>query len=115
MPALLPIILTASYVVLAADAVPKFNVELTCHAAATAATTSPGQSATNCQRDEGDARTKLEHDWAQYTAAQRANCVGFASLGASPSYVELLTCLEMAKQAKELPEESKMGTGGTRR
>jgi hypothetical protein len=24
-------------------------------------------------------------------------------------YVELLTCLEMAKQAKELPEDSKMG------
>jgi hypothetical protein len=32
----------------------------------------------------------------------------------APSYVELLTCLEMAKQAQELPAESKMGatTGG---
>jgi hypothetical protein len=39
--------------------------------------------------------------------------VRFSSLGSSPSYVELLTCLEMAKQAKELPEV-KMGTSGQR-
>jgi hypothetical protein len=32
----------------------------------------------------------------------------------APNYVELLTCLEMAKQAKELPEESKMGSVGRR-
>jgi hypothetical protein len=34
---------------------------------------------------------------------------GFAALDRAPSYVELLTCLEMAKQAKELPVESTMG------
>ena len=33
MPALLPIILTASHIVLVADAVPKFNVEQTCRRA----------------------------------------------------------------------------------
>lgn len=52
MPALLPVLLTASHVVLAADTIPKFNVEL--------------------------------------------------------------TCLEMAKQAHELPEESKVGTSGSK-
>jgi hypothetical protein len=40
--------------------------------------------------------------------------VGFAGLDRAPSYVELLTCLEIAKQANELPEESKMGTIGRR-
>jgi hypothetical protein len=40
--------------------------------------------------------------------------VGFAGLDRAPSYVELLTCLEMAKQAMELPQESKMGTVGQR-
>ena len=54
MPALLPIILTASHVVLAADAVPKFNVEkpagppLPRHVA--------GTRCLDCQRDENDAR-----------------------------------------------------------
>ena len=109
MPALLLIILTASHVVLAADAVSKFDVERTCRPVAGAAVL-PGREAPACQRDEKDARTKLEQDWAQYSATQRANCTGFVALDRAPSYVELLTCLEMAKQAQELPAESKTGT-----
>ena len=74
MPALLPIILTVSHVLLAADTVPKFDVERTC----------------------------------------RSSAEDFAGLDRAPSYVELLTCLEIAKQAAELPEESKAGTVGWR-
>jgi len=113
MPALLPVLLTASHVVLAADTIPKFNVELTCRAAAVASI-SPSRGSSDCQRDENDAQGKLQQDWAQYTNAQHANCVRFAGLDRAPSYVELLTCLEMAKQAQELPEESKVGTSGSK-
>jgi hypothetical protein len=113
MPALLPIILTASHVVLAADSVPKFDIERTCRPASAAAIL-PGRDSSACQRDEQGARTKLEQDWPQYSAAQRSHCTGFVALDRAPSYVELLTCLEIAKQAKELPEESKMGTVGRR-
>ena len=113
MPALLPVILTASHVVLAADAVPKFNVEQTCRRAGEVSA-SLGRSAGDCKRNEEDAHTKLQQDWAQYSPDQRISCARFSSLGSSPSYVELLTCLEMAKQVKELPEASKMGTTGQR-
>jgi hypothetical protein len=113
MPALLPIVLAASHIVLGADAVPKFNVEQTCRRAGEVSV-SLGRSAGDCKRDEEDAHSKLQQDWAQYSPAQRAGCVRFSSLGSSPSCVELLTCLEMAKQAKELPEASKMGTSGQR-
>lgn len=109
MPALLTIIL-ASHVAMAADAVPKFNVERTCRPAA-AAGTLPGRDSSSCQHDENDARSKLEQEWTHYSTAQRAQCAGIASLGGAPSYVELLTCLEMAKQVQELPEDSKKGTG----
>jgi hypothetical protein len=109
MPALLPIILV-SHVIMAADAMPKFNVERTCQPAS-AAGTLPGRNSASCQRDENDARAKLEQDWTHYSTTQRAQCAGFASLDRAPSYVELLTCLEMAKQAQELPEDSKKGTG----
>jgi len=34
---------------------------------------------------------------------QRTRCVSLTGLGGSPSYVELLTCLEMAKAANDLP------------
>ena len=113
MPALLPIILTASHIALAADTVPKFDVERTCRPAAIAGVL-PGRDSSACQRDENEARSKLEQDWTQYTAGQRSQCAGFAGLDRAPSYVELLTCLEMAKQAKELPQESKMGAVGQR-
>jgi hypothetical protein len=118
MPALLPIILTASQLVLVADTIPKFDVERTCRPTAGAAIL-PGRDAPACQRDEKDARSKLEQDWAKYSATQRSNCTNFAALDRAPSYVELLTCLEIAKQAKELPAESKVGattgSGGTGR
>ena len=53
------------------------------------------------------ARRKLEQDWARYNATQKSQCAGFAALDRAPSYAELLTCLEMAKQAQELPPDSK--------
>ena len=111
MPAVLPIVLAASHLVLAADSVPKFDVERTCRPAAVAGVL-PGRDSAACQRDEVDARGKLEQDWAQYNAAQKSQCAGFAALDRAPSYVELLTCLEMAKQAQELPADSKAETVG---
>ena len=113
MPALIPAILTASQLVLAADSIPKFDVERTCRPAATAGVL-PGRDSSACQRDEQDARNRLEKDWSQYSAAQRSQCAGFAALDRAPSYVELLTCLEIAKQAKELPKEPGLGTTGQR-
>jgi hypothetical protein len=68
MPALLPIILTVSHVLLAADTVPKSDVERTCRPAA--AVGLPGRTAAACQHDENDARTRLEHEWTRYNAAQ---------------------------------------------
>ena len=113
MPALFPIILTATQIILAADSVPKFDVERSCRAAGGAGL--PGRDSAECQRDEQDARSKLEKDWSQYSAAQRSQCDGLVTTGGAPSYVELLTCLEMAKQEKELPADSKMGNPVGRR
>jgi hypothetical protein len=104
MPALLPIILTASQIVLAADSVPRFDVERICRPAVVASDL-PGRE-TACRRDEQDAHSKLKSDWSQYRAQDRSRCAGFVTVGGAPSYVELLTCLEMAKQAKELREKS---------
>jgi len=57
-----------------------------------------------CQRDEQGARSKLEENWSQYSAAERTKCHGLVATGGAASFVELLTCLEMAKQVKELPK-----------
>lgn len=111
MPALLPMLLVTSQIVLAADAPPKLDYTPSCRAAVTtAAVQSRGESA--CKQDEETARGKLEQDWGQFSAEQRTHCVQLSSLGGSPSYVELLTCLEMAKDARALPDE--MPVNGSR-
>jgi hypothetical protein len=109
MPALLPIVLTASYVVLAADRVPELNVEPGCRAAIAAAV-APNRDVSACQRDELTARDKLKQDWTKYTSGEKTRCVGLSKLGGFPSYVELLTCLEMAKDAGR-PDAGTTGTG----
>ena len=66
----------------------------------------------SCNQDEETARATLGKVWAQYTTAQRRDCVQLTSLGGPPSYVEVLTCLEMAKDASTMPEE--MAVQGSR-
>jgi hypothetical protein len=111
-PALLAIILTTSQIVSAADSVPKFDVERTCRPVATMGGL-PGRDAPACRRDEQDARNKLKNNWGQYSGEDRSRCTGFVGVGGPPSYVELLTCLEMAKHTKELGEKPKTETVGS--
>jgi hypothetical protein len=49
---------------------------------------------------------------AQFTRGQRAHCVALSRLGGPPSYVELLTCLELAKAVDSLPEQDRAGGRG---
>jgi hypothetical protein len=98
----LTVILASTQIALAADSVPELNIEPTCHDAAMAMPVQDRHEDV-CKRDENEARGKLQQEWAQFTAGQRAHCVTLTSLGGPPSYVELLTCLEMAKAAADQP------------
>ncbi len=102
MPVFLPAIIAASHIVLVADQIPKFDVESQCQIAAAAAV--PANRDLNaCKRDEATARNKLNEQWGTYTPGQQAHCVSFEQMGGNPSYVELLTCLELAKAAENVP------------
>ena len=105
MPALLPMLLTAGFVVLAADQVPDFDIEPTCRSATNA---SPGRTIEICRQDERDARARLEQDWSRYAAKHRASCVRLSTLDGNPSYVEVLTCLEIAAEAAKAAIENKI-------
>jgi hypothetical protein len=63
----------------------------------------------SCMRDEENARAKLATEWTTFAPADRTSCTQLARLGGGglQSYVELLTCLEMAKIAKGLPKDAK--------
>ncbi len=81
------------------DAVPRFNIEPSCKGGLD----SPGlnERYSRCIAEENGARQQLEQTWSSWPAADRTQCSGTARMGA-PSYVELLTCLQMQKDAREL-------------
>ena len=110
MPVLLPILLLSSQIVLAADPVPKFDIRPSCRSAGASAVMATRDAAA-CERDESTARDTLEKEWRQFTLSDQARCVRLVTLGGGPSYVELLTCLEMAKQARELPGGDQLDSG----
>jgi hypothetical protein len=62
-----------------------------------------------CMRDEQQARQKLSAEWETFPHADRTQCTALARLGGGglQSYVELITCLEMAKEARALPKGAK--------
>lgn len=96
----LPLILASAAL---ASEVPKLNVKPTCRAAAASSVTRPQEA---CLRDERQAQTTLEKQWKQYSGAEQNRCTSLTRLGGPPSYVELLTCLETAKEASKLPHDS---------
>jgi hypothetical protein len=78
-----------------ASDIPHFNIEATCRAAPSLSggIQKPYQS---CLEEEKVARTQLEKVWTTHTTQQRTECVSLERVGGgSPSYVEVLTCLEM--------------------
>lgn len=99
--------LGSQVVVTVADGVPNFDPAPGCRAAITAM---PG-SFEACVKDEQAARARLATEWPGFSAADRGSCDADESVGGTPSYVELLTCLEMSKAARALPETKTTGTG----
>jgi hypothetical protein len=106
-------ILAAQLATPVAERVPQFNIEPTCQGAATAST-AIRSTKDICLQKENQARDDLGRQWADFPAADRGRCVQSTASGGIPSYVQLLTCLESAKLARELPKDfEKKSTTGT--
>jgi hypothetical protein len=90
------IILSSQLVGAVADRVPNFDIARSCKLdiAATAGLT-VDQSMKSCMHDERQARQQLARQWSKFPAPRRASCTEDESIGGTPSYVSLLTCLQM--------------------
>jgi hypothetical protein len=93
------IVFALQVTVAVAQDMPRFDVHPSCRAAASL---TPA-SLDSCLRDEDGARATLTASWSQFAAADRTRCREETETGGSPSYVELLTCLQMARDARKLP------------
>lgn len=106
-----PIALLAAGALVTASAalaqVPDLDIGPTCRAAASGSNGADPEAA--CKRDEERARATLEERWAGFPANERQRCASLVQTGGSPSYVELLTCLEIAAQADKLPKKGLEG------
>ena len=76
--------------------VPRFDIEATCKAAQplTAEDRNPYES---CMREEIDAERQLKGMWSSASAGHRETCGQEAQIGGTPSYVDMLTCLQLAQ------------------
>ena len=86
-----------------ADSPPKLNVTPSCNAAARGAI-SVGRDKEACLADERTAEDSLTQNWSKYNAADKTQCIGNVKTGGPPSYVELLSCLEIMRDAKTIRE-----------
>jgi len=77
------------------DQVPNLNVTPSCRGAAEIRIAG-AQSFDDCMKDENDARAQLARSWQSFSVRNRVNCTAEASLDGLASYVELLSCLQMA-------------------
>ncbi|MGO4525610.1 hypothetical protein AB4097_12190 [Microvirga sp. 2MCAF35] len=79
-----------------AQQLPRFNVEATCKEALplTPQDTNPYES---CVRDETAAERQLREIWGGAPEGLRTTCAGEAQIGGTPSYVDMLTCLQVAQ------------------
>lgn len=98
--AVLAALLGSAAVAHAADAPPRLDVTTSCEAAARSAL-SLGRERESCLADERAAKDDLEHNWSKYGAADKVRCVGNVGSGGPASYVELLSCLDVMKDAKD--------------
>ncbi|HXL48552.1 MAG TPA: hypothetical protein VN975_07155 [Xanthobacteraceae bacterium] len=105
------VLLALGGTLLVAEGVPALNVEPGCRAAAKMGDSlSLDTSLRQCLADEKSARDELEKEWTQFSPALRERCVATTETGGNPSYVEVLVCLQMGRDAAQM--ERSLGGGG---
>jgi hypothetical protein len=96
-PALSAVLTSAGLLLPAADEIPTYNLSQSCRSE-----TATAAGDRNCLADEQQARDTLLRQWSRFALADKGNCLQVEETGGAPSYVELLTCLQMAASAKKL-------------
>ncbi len=81
--------------------VPRFDVARSCEAARAYTGKDKNLAYRGCMQAENDARAELARKWAHFKPGDREDCVAQGA-APMPSYVEILTCLEMSDEAEAL-------------
>jgi hypothetical protein len=94
-----------------AQGVPKLDVAPTCRPLANN-DFSLQIDTQRCLKTENEAREALVQQWSRFPAGDRSLCTQTASMGGAASYVQLLTCLELRRDAAAERAKSKVDALG---
>lgn len=86
---------------------PELNVKAVCKARSADATmlqSPPDQTISDCVRDEEAAKQQLGTLWASTSVSIRNRCESDARALGTTSYLDLLTCIQMAEDIKKAPK-----------
>ena len=78
------------------DSVPQFDIVRECRFEG-----GPIATFDRCAQDEAAALSELKTKWAKFSSIDQKTCMATTTTGGFASNVELLTCLEMARDACE--------------
>jgi hypothetical protein len=108
---IVPVLLVSAHLATPiADPVPNLNVEPSCRAAASGSI-GIQQDMNVCLQDEKEARDALAKEWDTFAPADRTSCTRLSMTGGTPTYTELQTCLEIARDARALKKDGEPTTG----
>jgi hypothetical protein len=101
------IIVLAAAEAVRAEEVPTLNPDPVCRGIAQQAGTpgergGPDLTFAHCVKSEQAMRKRLVEEWSTFAPTDKANCVGEEKMGPLPSYTDLVTCLEMARDARNI-------------
>ena len=104
-------LLVGSHLLAVADSVPAFDIKKICQGSAIAAAFA-GRDAKSCIESEEATREQLKKIWGEFSMKDKVGCVVTAKIGGSPSYAELITCLEMVRDLDKIRATSSDKPGG---
>jgi hypothetical protein len=92
------------------DHPPVLNVEQVCAGIAVQGGSSfrdpaIGKEKKDCMQSEQEVRDELAKRWSSFSTSDKNHCVAESEMGGDSSYTELLTCLEMAADVRDLGKE----------
>jgi hypothetical protein len=91
------------------DEYPTLNVSPLCHALTDKSSLAEGLANVTfdqCLEAEQSDRKTIIKEWSTFSADDRRHCIAEATMGGESSYTEMLTCLEMARDVRQLKSET---------
>jgi hypothetical protein len=95
------------------DEYPILNVAPLCHGIVGQSSLQEGLGTVSfdeCMKAEQGDRQTIIKEWSTFSADDKRHCVAEATMGGDSSYTELLTCLEMARDVRQLKAEEQKHT-----